>query len=103
MLIQVGTGNILKILQSLMIQQFAGQLKYPRQLVAELVVKLASTSFWRRLVCVLVGVSALCGMAVFVVFQLVPRAILLRLLTGPGRSAVQVLRGESKPRSTKCG
>jgi hypothetical protein len=54
-----------------MIQQFAGQLRYPQQLVAELVVKLASPSFWLRLVCVLVGVSTICSMAVFVVFQLV--------------------------------
>ena len=49
---------------------------------------LASTSIWLRQVYVLVGVSTICRMAVIVVFQLGTRTILLRILTGTGRSAV---------------
>ena len=71
-----------------MTQQFAGQPRYQQAQALELAVKLASTSFWHRLVCVLVGVSAMCGMAVVVVFLLVFQAFLLRVLTGTGRSAV---------------
>ena len=81
----------------MMIMECFGPKRFRLQQVAELGVKLASTSIQRPLVFVLAGVSAICGVAGLAESQLVLWALLSRTRAGPGRLAGQVLRGEFFP------
>ena len=81
----------------MMIMECFGPRKFRLQQVAELGVKLVSTSIQRPLGFVLAGVSAVCRLAVLAESQLAPRTILSRARTGAWRLAGQVLRGEFFP------